>query len=201
MTNENDIFNRSWIVEHAIPIVRSYNGNITLRALHYRLVAAGMFNTLRHYKRVVSAMTQARWDGLIGFGDFVDHERESLGNTDADFTDLDFEIDYGQRQVSAWMNHYKRNRWENQEIYPEVWIEKKALIGVFEDVCHRNRVSLNPCKGYPSLTFLEEARERFEQAQSRGQEVVMLYFGDYDPSGEDIPRSIKDTLARMGCYI
>ena len=31
-----------------------------------------------------------------------------------------------------------------------------------------------------------------------GKVPVILYFGDYDPSGEDIPRSIKATLLRMG---
>jgi hypothetical protein len=29
----------------------------------------------------------------------------------------------------------------------------------------------------------------------------MLYFGDFDPSGEDIPRSVKENLSRMGCDI
>jgi len=72
-----DKFTRKWIIETGVPIVKSYGGNLTLRALHYRLVAKGMTNTLQHYKRVVTAMIDARWDGLVEFSDFLDH-REML---------------------------------------------------------------------------------------------------------------------------
>lgn len=30
---------------------------------------------------------------------------------------------------------------------------------------------------------------------------IILYFGDYDPSGEDIPRSIEDNLAKLGVFV
>lgn len=58
--------------------------------------------------------------------------------------------------------------------------------------------ALNPCKGYPSLTFLNDARGRFEEASIAGKEPIILYFGDYDCSGEDIPRSIQENLYRLG---
>ncbi len=72
MKNETDQFNRKWILKIGIPIVESYGGEITLRALHYRLVASGMKNTMQHYKRVIAAMTKARWEGLVSFSSFVD---------------------------------------------------------------------------------------------------------------------------------
>jgi hypothetical protein len=97
------------------------------------------------------------------------------------------------------MTVYRKNRWENQPIYPEVLIEKKALQGVFESVCDRNNIALGACKGYPSLTFLNEATERFKSAEYEGKSPVILYFGDYDPSGEDIPRSIEENIKKLGC--
>jgi len=196
-----DEFTRSWIIENGIPIVESYAGNITLRALHYRLVASGMTNSTNHYKRVIAAMSKARWDGLLTFDSFVDHERSVEGNTDADETILEDEISYGKNQINAWMNSYSKNRWENQKYYPEVFIEKKALQGVFGKPCSALDVALCPCKGYPSLTYVNQAAERFDEAISRGQEPIILYFGDYDPSGEDIPRSIGDTLYRIGTEV
>ena len=75
-------FDRKWIIDNGIPIVGSYHGNITLRALHYRLVSFGMTNDIQHYKKVVSAMTDARWSGELEFSAFVDHERETLGSPD-----------------------------------------------------------------------------------------------------------------------
>lgn len=194
----DDGFGRQWIIEKAKEVLESYGGQVTVRQLHYRLVAIGMPNTQQHYKRVVDAMTVARWDGEVEFEDFLDREREVCGSTHAEPTDLDDKIESAKHQVHAWMENYSKNRWENQPKYVEVWIEKKALQGVFERPCLFKRVALFACKGYPSLTALSEARDRFSEAESRGQEPVIIYFGDHDPSGDDIPRSVQDNLARMG---
>jgi hypothetical protein len=191
-------FTKQWIIDNGVPIARSYGGNITLRGLHYRLVAKGMTNDVAHYKKVVNAMIAARWEGLIGFDGFMDHERETLGSTKSAVTDVDEAAAEAKRQIRLWATSYRKNRWENQPIYPEVFIEKKALQGVFEKTCRDYGVALNPCKGYPSLTFQWDAAKRFMQAVDEGREPVILYFGDYDCSGEDIPRSIQDTLAKMG---
>jgi hypothetical protein len=72
------------------------------------------------------------------------------------------------------------------------------LQGVFETICRRNDVALGACKGYPSLTFLHDASKRMAEAVEAGHKVIILYFGDYDPSGEDIPRSIKENMLRFG---
>ena len=96
------------------------------------------------------------------------------------------------------MEYYKKNRWENQEYYPEVFIEKKALQGVFAPVCDKYDVAMGACKGYPSLTFLYEASLRFKAAKAAGKIPIIIYFGDYDPSGEDIPRSIEENMTNFG---
>lgn len=196
-----DEFTRQWITENAKTVLEEYSEGITLRQLYYRLVAMGMTNTIRHYKRVGAAMTKARWNGEVDMEAFIDRERSMHGETDADEKDLEDEIESAKSSIKFYMRAHYLNRWSNQKEFVEVWIEKKALQGVFERPCSRMDVGLGPCKGYPSLTFLNEARERYENAQANGQNVVILYFGDYDPSGEDIPRSLKDNIERMGCDI
>jgi hypothetical protein len=194
-----DEYGRDWIIENGLPIVEEYAGDqITLRQLYYRLVAIGLPNNLRSYKRVVSAMTAARWDGRVDMESFVDRERDMYGQTWADHKNVEDEVESGKRQIRLWMESYHLERWSNQPEFIEVWIEKKALQGVFESPCSRRRVGLGPCKGYPSLTFLNEAKQRFEAAVEDGKEVTILYFGDHDPSGDDIPRSIEENLGRMG---
>jgi len=198
MREPRDEFTKSWITEHAQEILAQYSGGITLRQLHYRLVAIGMTNDINHYKRVINAMTDARWEGVVDMESFIDRERSMFGRTDADEKDVDDEIERGREQVKAWMESYHLERWSNQDNYVEVWIEKKALQGVFEGPCSRRSVGLAPCKGYPSITFIHEAKKRFEDAIDDGKEIHILYYGDYDPSGEDIPRSLEANLNRMG---
>lgn len=194
-----DKFTKQWIIENSIKICSRYkHGVLTLRSLHYQLVGVGMTNDIQHYKRVVNAMIDARWSGEISFDQFSDLDRSMVGETKHEETVLDDMIERGKWQVEAWMTAYRKNRWENQPIYPEVLIEKKALQGVFAPICQNYGVSVGACKGYPSLTFLNEMANRFKDIDKR---IVVLYFGDYDPSGEDIPRSIVDNLERFGVTI
>jgi len=192
-----DVYTRDWIIEKAKRILEEYPEGMTIRQLHYRLVAAGMINDMNHYKRVVSAMTYARWKGIVDMTAFIDRERSMFGETQAHETNLESEIERAKQQIKAWMTSYHLERWSNQDNYVEVWIEKKALQGVFEHPCIKYGVGLAPCKGYPSITFLNNAKERFVNATEAGKNVIILYFGDYDPSGTDIPRSIHNNLQRM----
>ncbi len=198
---ENSVYDKQWIIEHGIKVLETYDGQITLRQLYYRLVSIGMTNDAKHYKKVIAAMTDARWNETVDFGAFIDRERSMFGETKSEPTVLVDEEEEAKEQIESWMKHYSLNKWENQPEYVEVWIEKKALQGVFEMPCQRASVGLAPCKGYPSLTFLNEARERFNNANTNGQNPTILYFGDFDPSGEDIPRSISENLFRMGCDV
>lgn len=195
-----DIFTKSWIIENAVQILSEYEpGILTIRALHYQLVSRGMTNDMQHYKRVVAATGQARWDGLINFDAFSDRERSMACMTNADETIYEDKVAEARTQIRLWATSYRLNRWENQPYYPEVLIEKKALEGVFLRTCQENAVALGACKGYPSLTFLHDISLRIRNAYNNGKMPIILYFGDYDPSGEDIPRALRENLIQLGC--
>lgn len=182
-----DEFTRDWIIENSIDVLSQYeNGILTIRALHYQLVSRGMTNTLQHYKRVVAAMEVARWDGRVDFEAFSDRDRAMVGTTKAEETNLAAKQLEAKRQVGLWMQSYSKNRWENQPYYPEILIEKKALEGVFARPCAKWDVAVGACKGYPSLTFLYELSERMRDAKAEGKQPIILYFGDYDPSGAPV---------------
>jgi len=146
-------------------------------------------------------MGQARWEKLIPFDTFSDNDRETIGETKITETNVEDSVESTKYTIKYWLKNYFKNRWENQKYYPEVFIEKKALQGVFGKPCKNMEVALSPCKGYPSLTFLNDASKRFINAKREGKIPVILYFGDYDPSGEDIPRSIQENLIDLGVKV
>lgn len=195
-----DEFTRQWIIDNSVDVLSHYeDGVLTIRGLHYQLVSRGMTNDIQHYKRVVAATGQARWDGIISFNAFSDRDRALACFTNASEVELYDEIEIGKEQIRLWMDTYRRNKWENQPYYPEVFIEKKALEGVFFKPCQKHGVALGACKGYPSLTFLKDAADRFMRAERNGKYPVIIYFGDYDPSGEDIPRALQENIRQLGC--
>jgi len=190
-----DEFDSKWILRNSLEIIPQFeDGVLTIRGLHYKLVGRGMTNSMLHYKRVVTTMIRARRDSLVSYFAFSDHDRAVDGITEYDKTNVNDSIEQYSGYIRYYMNNYNKNRWENQDYYPEIWIEKKAQLGVFKPICEKFDVALAACKGYPSLTFLNDAATRFQNAADEGYEPIILYFGDYDPSGEDIPRSIKDNL-------
>ena len=146
-------------------------------------------------------MVAARWDSIVNFAQFADNDRAVIGETKDSETNVKDAVRHARWVVDEYLHNYSKNRWENQPIRPEVWIEKKALQNVISPVCEEWDVALSPCKGYPSLTFLYEASLRFIEATADGKENVILYFGDYDPSGEDIPRSLASNLRSMGAEV
>jgi hypothetical protein len=72
-----------------------------------------------------------------------------------------------------------------------VWCEKDAVAGVLQPVTDDFEAVLYPCRGYNSYSALREAAERIADIP---RPTVILYLGDFDPSGQDMGR---DILARL----
>jgi len=56
-------------------------------------------------------------------------------------------------------------------------------------------VTLNVGRGYDGWDSIHSAAARF----GTGEGVTVLYYGDFDPSGEDMVRSLQERLAFFGC--
>jgi hypothetical protein len=93
--------------------------------------------------------------------------------------------------VERWQAEYRRELWDSQDTYLEVWSEKEAITGVVMPITDNWHVPLMPTRGYPSLSFLAEAGE---QLAVQDRAVVIYYLGDHDPSGLDIARNVEARL-------
>jgi len=160
--------------------------SLTLRQLYYQFVARNWLkNKQTEYKRLGQIVSNARRAGMIDWDAIVDRTRflRSL-STWSDPADI----------IAGASQSFRLDRWERQPIRPEVWIEKDALVGVFERVCQRNQVGLFSCKGYASDSEVWAGAMRLAEYTEAGQRVVVLHFGDHDPSGLDMTRDIEDRL-------
>ena len=93
---------------------------------------------------------------------------------------------------------YRRDVWETQPDYVEVWLEKDALSGIFEDVLRSYGVTLNVGRGFDGWDSIRNAAARYYGRHEDGRDVTVLYFGDFDPSGEDMVRSLRERLGWFG---
>ena len=158
---------------------------MTLRQVFYRLVSGLVLeNTEASYKRLSRVLVQARQEGMIPWEWLEDRLREprhvSMWDDLADFA-----------EVAA--RAYRRDVWATQPDYLEVWLEKDALSGVFGLVLQPYGVTLNVGRGYDSWSSIHNAARRLDDS------TTVLYFGDFDPSGEDMVRSLAERLGFFGC--
>jgi hypothetical protein len=160
---------------------------LTLRQLYYQFVSRGLIpNTLQSYKALGNTINDARMGGLVSWLAIEDRTRflRSLPS----WSDPESIIESAaQGYHEAW--------WADQPVHCEVWIEKDALVGVFEGVCNELDVPLFSCRGYASASEVWMAGRRMARKVQDGKRVVVFHFGDHDPSGLDMTRDITDRLA------
>ena len=199
------------LYDNVLDILSQYEGTpITLRQLYYRLVARGMPNNKNSYQRLIQSTANWRKQKLLSMDAFVDRARNIL----------DYSRGEHIHNPKLWLHNslenveeyfmgaleYDLSLWYGQPDRIFIGVEKNALVGVFQPVCRKYGVTLLPCVGYPSLSFLKEfsglmsnynANDGLGDNLDKGDTEpndYFLYFGDWDPSGLNIPESINNNM-------
>lgn len=98
-------------------------------------------------------------------------------------------------QALAWLRQsYRHDRTETQAVSLYIGVKKRGLVLQLESWFDRLGVPILPLGGYVSESFATEVRR---DAESQERSAVLVYAGDFDPSGEDIDR---DFIERAGCF-
>jgi len=156
----------------------------TIRQVYYQAVSAGLIDkTEAAYKGIVCRLlADMRREGRIPYGWLADNTRWQR-KLDT-YSGLDVYLEITARS-------YRKAKWHDQDVYVEVWSEKDAISGVLSDVTDEWDVPLMVSRGFASLSFLHSAGETIAEI---GKPTFLYYFGDHDPSGVHIDRSIEKHL-------
>lgn len=177
--------NRIKILARGAEIVGSYDTAVTLRQVFYRLVAAGLLpNTAPAYKWLSKWSSKVRRTGE--FPELVDRTRSIHRYTSWASPD--------KALYRAWQT-YRRDRTEGQEHAIYIGVEKATMVAQL-------MAWFTEPYGVPVLALGGYASQSYEQAVIQhvtddGRPAVLLYAGDFDPSGEDIDR---DFVERTDCF-
>lgn len=160
---------------------------MTIRQLFYRLVSSGEIeNSLRDYKRVSSAMTKARESEEIPWAWIVDRSRPTYARST--WNDLE---EYGE----AVQRCYRRDNWQDQPCYVEIWVEKDAIVGSINDLAEEFAVPVRAIRGFCSTTVTHQIAELFETID---KPIHVFYLGDHDPSGREIESDVESRVWKQG---
>lgn len=173
-------------------IIEEYQENdyvLTLRQLYYQLVSRDVIpNKVQEYSKLSILLKEGRMAGYVDWEAIEDRlrtaEKPSSWN---DPTQI----------IKACIRSYQKDRQDNQQKYIEVWVEKDALSGVLERVTRPYHIPIMVNRGYSSATAMYAAFNRFNKAYKSGKSTLVLYLGDFDPSGKDMLRDIEKRISEF----
>jgi hypothetical protein len=162
---------------------------MTLRQLYYQLVSRDVIpNEHKEYAKLSNLLKEGRMGGIVDWEAIEDRTRQM--NVPLCFDDP-------QERIDTAIKWYRRDRQENQEVYVEVWVEKDALSGVLKVVTEKYGIPIMVNRGYSSASAMYSSFQRFRSAYFQHQKVIILYIGDYDPSGIDMIRDISTRISEF----
>jgi len=161
---------------------------LTLRQVYYQLVGKGYIeNKVSEYGMLSRLLKQARLEGYIPWEWIEDRVRAYH-----DLTGWSGAEAFIEASLEGFLDGYQRDLLQSQNVYLEIWIEKDALSSIFTRVARPYTVPVVVCRGFSSVSFLNDYRERLKYQRSKAP--VLLYFGDFDPSGVEMLEAMKITL-------
>jgi hypothetical protein len=198
------------LVKAVNEILSQYTIKLTLRQVYYRLVSKNLIpNTKASYKGLSHQLVIARENGDVDGSRIEDRSRQVLGlvsvlnvNNEAavqvrgygdwGFSDPDSCLEAFSDFLRIAYESYEKPMWTNQPRQVIIALEKDALSRIFIQVASEFRVNVYATRGYGSYSFINDLAGILDPKK----EIVILYFGDYDPSGRDIQRDLRERLIR-----
>jgi len=174
-----------YLLDEIKNIIDSYDVPWTVRQLHYNLVEKRIIqNTQNDYKKISRTSTDGRYSGHLPWNKIVDDTRGAYKTTSYD------SIENG---ISSFLKRFRlEGRWADSNNRIEVWVEKRALRRLFYPITDKYDVYLAIGGGWNSTSAIWDAVERILMYNT--DRLDILYFGDLDPSGDDMPRDVEKRL-------
>ena len=170
------------LIDAAVKVLEAEHP-MTVRQCFYRLVSVGVVeNSVADYRRVSQVLTTARNDGRIDFSWIVDRSRSNYSTST--WNDL---AEFGECVLYS----YRRDNWQDQPNYVEVWTEKDAIIGSIQAVANAWAVTIRAQRGFNSTTCAHEIAVLFHNKNAAGKRIKVFYLGDWYPSGAAIEGDVE----------
>jgi hypothetical protein len=178
------------VIREAILTVLEIDHPQTVRQVFYQLVSRGVIEkTEAEYKKtVIRLLSEMRLDGRVDWDWIVDESRRTIEMQTFD-------------NVADALDHtakfYRRSALRDCDAYIEIWSEKEALSGIIWDAAGEYDVPVVVSKGVPSLTQVYTSFTNIRRAARAGKQSYIYQFGDHDPTGCLIPKSLEARLCEF----
>jgi hypothetical protein len=177
-----------YLIDAAIRIFQEIQP-ASVRACCYRLFVEGFIPSMekQHTARVSKQLTDAREAGELPWEWVVDETRRA--ETISTWKDP-------AQIIRAAVQGYRRDYWQDQPEWIEVWSEKGTVRGTLAPVLDEYGITFRVMHGFGSATVMHDIAEMSASCEKR---LTVLYVGDRDPSGMHMSEvDIPNRLDRYG---
>jgi hypothetical protein len=164
----------------------------TLRQLHYRIFSAAAVeyeNDMSSYRRLCRILARATrayraWelDGEVGEPPEYSVPWQWIMDEMRKPERVSVWVD-ASKYAEAVSRSYRRDNWQDQPEYIELWGEKATVLGAMRPIVHKWGIVLRVCRGFGSAAMENQVGQLFEGIN---KPITVLYVGDHDPSGRMI---------------
>ncbi len=189
------------IIKEELKIYNKQGYKPTVRTIFYRLHSKGLIsNTTSSYSSLDRATVHAREDDILPMDCFADNSRHVIGDFNEIFYEPNEFIDRYLNHIKIIPEEYPNTipLWYNQSEYVEVWTEKDAMVGTFQSILKGKDVKIVPNRGFTSWAFLYECMKILKKWKDKGKNIHVLYYGDFDPSGDNMFDELKSRISKLG---
>lgn len=171
----------------------------TIRSVYYVLGSMNIIPLTRSgYKSLDAKIVAMRKAGTIPWGFFA--VKRGTSDEASPYNDPEFWANYWVEGLRNAHIEYSLPRWFGQKNLVEVWVEKDGLLGATANWLSGRDVTVRAPQGYGAWEFIHESMKKIERElrRQKKEEIHILYAGDLDPSGKDIPRFMeKEAIAHF----
>ena len=165
--------------------VKSVPYTVSARWLFYRLFQEGFYHDKKDYKdQFIDPLSEARKRMYSDWRPWTlaDETRSPIYRGQGFANSLEWLEAMGLQECHL-------DRWATRSAYVEIWYEAKAMTGQFE--YYTRDITLRPFGGQPSIPFKWDVVSHFSRIRRDypGKQIIVLYFGDNDKHGNQIPKS------------
>ena len=163
---------------------------VTVRHVYYLAAAAGLIpKTENGYNCIANSLADMRLKGRLIPFDWIEDTTRSPRVPSVWSSPREI--------VQAALKGYRKDYWEDQDQYVEIWLEKRTLSDALYKVTEKYQVRLMVCGGFSSISFDWAASEEIKRQQRNGKECHLYMLSDRDGSGVKLYDSAKDHLNKL----
>ena len=172
------------ILDRGLEIVEGLPYKTSLRNIFYKLLQEGYFPKTgkEGYTSFTKLISSARKRCEKGWApDTLEDDTRRVYFRGRGFPTIPEAIEYFCKYVRLSYSHFQK-----QEYYVELWFEAQAMHGQFSH--YTKGLTLRPFRGDYTIEPKWNAAQSLARASEvYGKPVVILYFGDLDTKGKEIP--------------